>query len=87
VTGTVSVRSPIVATLSAGALLTLLLVVSLILWLVLGMLGDESGAIVARVIALLVGICWCLDFVALVVLLAFAQLGFCGNSNSRVEQE
>jgi hypothetical protein len=48
--------------------------VAIALWCLLGALGDAAGARVARVLALLVGICWVLDTWAILMLLAWRQM-------------
>lgn len=64
----------LVGSLWAGALLLVVLLVSVTLWLGLNALGDPAGGQVFAAIAVVTAICWGLNFVALVVLLALAQL-------------
>jgi hypothetical protein len=64
----------IVGCLWAGALLLVVLLVSLTLWVGLHALGDPAGGHVFAAIAVVTAACWGLNFVALVVLLALAQL-------------
>ena len=70
---TLNLRRTLVVSLWTGGLLLLVLIVSLVLWCVLDALGDPSGATVARVLALLVGICWMANLTTVVVLLAWGQ--------------
>lgn len=67
-------RQCLIGALAAGGLLSLLLLIALVLWLMLGLLGDPAGAVVSRVLALLFSICWFIDGAFLVVVLALAQL-------------
>ena len=69
-----NLRRSLIVALWTGGLLLLVLIVSLILWCVLDALGDPSGATVARVLALLVGICWMANLTTVVVLLAWGQI-------------
>ena len=57
-----------------GALLTVPLLVAVFLWWGLGARGDVAGAAGAKGVAFVVAVCWGLNFVTLVVLLAVAQL-------------
>ncbi|HID22033.1 MAG TPA: hypothetical protein EYP14_06485 [Planctomycetaceae bacterium] len=66
-------RTCITQTLWAGLILTVLLVVSGSLSLVLHLVRDPM-AVAMQAIALLVAVCWVIDFVALVILLAWAEL-------------
>lgn len=50
------------------------LVVAGILWALLAALEDPTGAAGAKGVALVAAVCWGLNFVALVVLLALAQV-------------
>jgi len=54
-------------------LLTLFAVVAAALWLLLSSLGD-SMAVAMRAVTLLLLVCWTLNFVVLVALLAWAEL-------------
>jgi endonuclease/exonuclease/phosphatase (EEP) superfamily protein YafD len=67
-------RSYLVGTVCASAALLFVLLVAIALWCLLGALGDAAGARVARVLALLVGICWVLDTWAILMLLAWRQM-------------
>ena len=67
-------RPYIVGTLWAGALLLFVLLVAVVLWCVLGAVGDRAGADMARILALLVAVCWGLDNWALLVLVALGLL-------------
>jgi hypothetical protein len=67
-------RAWIVWSLGAGGVLLLVAVVAAVLWGILRAVGDHSGAAGARAVLLVAGACWVLDFIVLVVLLAFAQL-------------
>lgn len=58
----------------AGAVLTVLLVISGGLWGILHAVRDGAGAAGAKGVFLVVGACWFLDFVTLVVLTAVCQL-------------
>lgn len=67
-------RASIVWSLGAGAVLSLVVVVAAVLWGILRSVGDASGAEGARAVLLVASVCWGLDFVVLVVVLAVAQL-------------
>lgn len=69
-----SYRTGIRATLWIGAVFAVVCGLALCLWGVLALAGDESGAVVARVLALISGIVVGLNVVVLVVLLARLQL-------------
>ncbi|MEX0704518.1 MAG: hypothetical protein WD069_20620 [Planctomycetales bacterium] len=68
-----------------GALLAVLLLAGG-LWLALFALGDVGGAAILRGLAVLVFAVWCLDFVALVVLLAVARLNDHRDAPARQEE-
>ena len=68
--------------LQTGAALTLATLVALTLWLALRALGDASGAAVARGVTWGFGIAWTVNLVALVVLLALAELSISGSSSN-----
>ena len=73
------------------ALLTLFAVVAAALWLLLSSLGD-SMAVAMRAVTLLLLVCWTLNFVVLVALLAWAELrragsGQCRQAGSDVDDE
>ena len=59
------------------------LIVSGSLWGVLSALGDDAGAEVMQGVALVALVCWILNFVTLVVLLAVALL----SSNERPDPD
>ena len=82
-----NLRHCVLGTLWGGAVLLLLLVISLALWCVLAAVGDLAGATVARVLAMLVGVCWGLDLLTLVVLVAFGQIATEEGRNLLNEQE
>ena len=67
-------RPYIVGTLWAGGLLLFVLLIAVVLWSVLGAVGDRAGADMARILALLVAVCWALDSWALLVLVALGLL-------------
>ena len=67
-------RAFIARTLWSGAILTVLLILSGALWAVLNALGDRAGGQGAKGVFLVAAVCWLLNFVTLVVLLALAQL-------------
>ena len=69
-----SYRKGIRATLWIGAIFGVLCSLSLGLWGILALAGDQSGSVVARVVSLICGIAAGLDLVVLVVLLARLQL-------------
>lgn len=69
-----SYRNGIRATLWIGALFGGLTLLGLTLWGILALAGDESGAVVARVLALVCGVAAAIDLIALLVLLARLQL-------------
>jgi peptidoglycan biosynthesis protein MviN/MurJ (putative lipid II flippase) len=60
--------------LTAGILLLLVLIVSGSLWWLLTAVGDRGAAQGAKGVAMVALVCWVFDFVALVVLLAVANL-------------
>ncbi len=67
-------RNGIRATLWIGAVFAVVCGLALCLWGVLALAGDFSGAVVARVLALISGIVVGLNVVVLVVMLARLQL-------------
>lgn len=67
-------RKGILIILWTAGISGVLLLISLILWGLLSLLGDLSGAVVARVITLLLAMVTGLDLIALVLLLARLQL-------------
>jgi hypothetical protein len=67
-------RPYIAWSLRAGSVLLLVVIVSGLLWFFLGTMGDHSGAGGFGAVTLVALVCWGLDFVALVVLLALAEL-------------
>jgi len=79
-------RVCILASLWIGAGLLVVLLVFGSLWIGLGVLGDETGSQIAEGVALGVLICWGLDFVWLVVLLALAQLAATKSTVKTVEE-
>lgn len=60
--------------LRTGAGLLVVLAVAAVLWVLLAAVGDHAGASGARTVALVAAVCWALDFVALVVVLALNEL-------------
>lgn len=58
----------------AGGILLVVIVTALVLWATLARLGDRAGGQGAKGVALVAGVCWGLDFITLVVLLALKQL-------------
>ena len=66
-------QSCVAKSLWAGALLTCLLLVAGSLWLLLHLVGDEM-AVAMQAITVLFSVCWAINFVVLVVLLALAQI-------------
>ncbi len=62
------------AALWAGGVLTLVLLVSALLWLTLTVLGDQAGGQGAKGVAMVAIVCLVLDLIALVVLLALAEI-------------
>ncbi len=70
----INYRNGVRATLWVGAIFGLLTGLALGLWGILALVGDDSGAVVARVLSLVCGIAAGLDLVVLVVLLARLQL-------------
>ncbi len=69
-----NLRRLIVATLTAGAVLLLVLAAAGAMWGVLQLAGDVQGAAGAKGVTLVTAVLWCLDFVALVALLALAEI-------------
>ena len=69
-----TLRAWIVRCLGVGAALLVPLAVAGVLWGALAALGDSGGARVAKGITLGAFLCWGVDLVALVVLLALAQM-------------
>ncbi len=67
-------RTWITTSLKIGALLLVVLIVSGCLWGLLQAVGDQGAAQAVVGVALVALVCWMLDFVVLVVLLAFAFL-------------
>lgn|GEM_PF-3265081 len=67
-------RPYLVVGLWAGGILSVLLIIAVSLWCILGVLGDSSGATVARVLTLLVGIAWLVDLAVMVALLALREI-------------
>ena len=67
-------RDYIRKTLLIGGVLLFLLAISVSLWGMLAALGDVSGSQALYAITLVIWICWCFDFVTLVVLVALALL-------------
>ena len=67
-------RTCIVKSLWAGAVLLFVLFVSSALWWGLAALGDDPGAQGAKGVTLVALICWVVNFVALVVMLALAAI-------------
>ena len=67
-------RTYIVGSLWTGTLLAIVLILSSALWLGLGALGDRAGAQGAKGVALVALMGSIVNFIALVVLLARAQL-------------
>lgn len=76
-------RAWILRSLGTGAILLVVLIVSGSLWGVLSALGDDSGAEVMQGVSLVALVCWILNFVTLVVLLAVALL----SSNERPDPD
>lgn len=76
-------RAWILRSLGTGAILLVVLIVSGSLWGVLSALGDDAGAEVMQGVALVALVCWILNFVTLVVLLAVALL----SSNERPDPD
>ena len=72
--------------LIAGALLLLVLIVSGSLWWLLTAVGDRGAAQGAKGVAIVAGVCWVIDFVALVVILAVASLDSTGKSTEQPEE-
>ena len=70
----VNYRNAIRATLWIGGVFAVVCGLALCLWALLALAGDFSGAVVARVLALVSGIVVALNLVVLVVLLARLQL-------------
>ena len=66
-------RTCIAQTLWAGLVLTVLLIVAGSLSLLLHLVRDPM-AVAMRAIAVLVAVCWIINFIVLVVLLAWAEL-------------
>jgi hypothetical protein len=58
----------------AGGFLAVATLVACLLWLVLAEAGDQAGSQGAKGVALVAGVCLVLDFLALVVLLALAEI-------------
>jgi len=79
----VKLRAWILRSLGTGAILLVVLIVSGSLWGVLSALGDDAGAEVMQGVALVALVCWILNFVTLVVLLAVALL----SSNERPDPD
>ena len=67
-------RACIMPLLRTGAGLLVVLVVAAVLWALLAAVGDHTGAAGARGVTLAAAICWALDFVALVVVLALNEV-------------
>lgn len=67
-------KSCIAASLWAGALLLLVLVVSAALWGILSAVDDQGAVDGVKGVALVALACWLLNFIGLVVLTAVAQL-------------
>ena len=70
-----------------GVLLTVPLLVSFFLWWGLGARGDVTGAAGAKGVAFVIAVCWVLNFVALVVLLAVAQLSAADEPSEQEPEE
>jgi hypothetical protein len=79
-------RPYLVGTVWASAGLLLVLLVAVALWCILGAVGDVAGARMARVLALLVGICWALDNWAILVLLAWQQISADNSAEDELEE-
>jgi hypothetical protein len=77
-------RPHIRGTLWAGGLLLLALAVSGVLWLILGLAGDQWGSQGAKGVALVAIVGLVLDVLTLIVLLALAELT---RSNGRLRQQ
>lgn len=69
-----NIRAAIAKSLSAGAVLLLVLVLSGPMWCLFAHLGDRSMVSALKGIFLVTALCWMLDFVLLVVLLAIAAI-------------
>jgi hypothetical protein len=68
-------RRLILLALGSGAALLLVTAVAGSLWAILELAGDASGAAGTKGVMLVALVLWGLDFVALVVLLALAEVG------------
>ena len=64
----------LVRSLWAGASLLVALTVAASLWWLLGALGDTTGARIAKGISLGLAICWGINLVGVIVLVALGQL-------------
>ena len=73
-TGSVKIHRYITVSLWVGAGLLVVLAVAGTLWVMLAALGDDAGAQACLGTGLVVAVCFVLDLVTLVVLLAIAQL-------------
>ena len=73
-------RACIIGSLKIGATLLFVLVVSAAVWATLEALGDSDGAASLQGAVLVAAVCFALNFVALVVLLALAQIASTGES-------
>lgn len=71
----------------AGGALLVVIVTALVLWATLTRLGDRAGGQGAKGVALVAMVCWGLDFVTLVVLLALKQLAIDTASDDRDQVE
>jgi len=70
----VKYRPYLLRSLWTGAVLVVLFLVVLFVWLALSSLGDSAGAEAAKAITLALAICLGFDLLAIIVLLALAEL-------------
>ncbi len=70
----VDYRSFLKRALWSGAGLTIVLGLALVAWAWLGAMDDSAGAAGAKGVACVAGLCWLLDFAALVVLSALTHV-------------
>lgn len=81
-----NIRRYIAGSLWAGAIVTLVLLVAAALWGLLTAAGDHAGGQGAKGVTLVALTFWVLNFIALVVLVALAQIGVGGEHDEELRE-